>query len=417
MELKDYQVSLSEQAKQTLDLYHIAYLNFETRTGKTLTALETCKKKGYSRVLFLTKKKAIKSIQSDYAEMGYTFELLAINYDQLHNISGLWDVVIADEAHCLKAYPKPSERTKALKALMASSRADLILLSATPTPEGYSDIYHQFWVSPYSPFVQANFYKWAKEFVEVRVVMISGHPHNDYKKANESKVKAVVDKYFINYTRHEASFEVAEVQENICLIECDTRLTALKRILLRDKYYRFADGEEIVCDSAVKLQNKIHQISSGTIICESGQAKVLDYSKARYIEQSYPNQRKAIFYKFKAEGEALRAILSDTTDSPEVFASDTNKTFVCQVQSGSMGVDLSSADVLIFYNIDFSAVQYWQAKDRLLKHNRSKVARVDWIFNAVGIERKVLEAVQAKKDYTTSWFKRDYVNTLEAIAV
>jgi hypothetical protein len=62
----------------------------------------------------------------------------------------------------------------------------------------------------------------------------------------------------------------------------------------------------------------------------------------------------------------------------------------------------------VFYNIDFSAVQYWQARDRLLKHSRDSVARVDWIFNKDGIESKVWQAVQNKQDYTLNWFKRDY---------
>jgi SNF2 family DNA or RNA helicase len=378
------------------------------RTGKTLTALETCKKKDYKSVLFFTKKKAIASVLSDYKQMGYSFDLTVTNYEQAVNISKIgWDVVICDEAHCLKAYPKPSGRTQTVKDILFGSRADLILLSGTPTPESYSDIYHQFWVSPYSPFTHANFYKWAKEFVDVKQVMINGRLHNDYKKAIEHKIKPIVNKYFITYTREEAEVKIANVSEEVKYIDCDSRLNDLMKILIRDKYYIFKDGTEIVCDTAVKLKNKLHQISSGTIITETGESKILDRSKAEYIKQNYQHQRVAIFYKFKAEGDALREVISNSTDSPEEFAT-TDKAFICQVQSGSMGVDLSSADVLVFYNIDFSAVQYWQARDRLLKHSRDSVARVDWIFNKDGIESKVWQAVQNKQDYTLNWFKRDY---------
>lgn len=408
IELRDYQETLSGQAADLLRQYHIAYLAFDMRTGKTLTALSACNKMDYSRVLFITKKKAIASVESDYSQSGYAFKLKVVNYEQVINLAlEPWDVVIVDEAQSLKAYPKPSGRTCNIRAILHRTHADAIFLSGTPTPEGYSDIYHQFWVSAYSPFVQDNFYKWCKEFVNVKQKMISGRLHNDYSHAIEDKVKHVIDKYMITYTREEAEFTVAQVKENIVSVDCDPRIETLKKILVRDRYYKMADGEEIVCDTPVSLQNKLHQISSGTVITESGVRRVLDYAKAHYIKNNYVGQRIAVFYKFQAEGDAIRAILGDTTDSPEEFATG-NKPFVCQVQTGSMGVDLSTADVLIFYNIDFSAVQYWQARDRLLKMTREKDARVDWLFNVDGIEPKIYEAVRQKKDYTNSWFNRDY---------
>jgi SNF2 family DNA or RNA helicase len=75
-----------------------------------------------------------------------------------------------------------------------------------------------------------------------------------------------------------------------------------------------------------------------------------------------------------------------------------------------MGINLSSADVLIFYNIDFSAVQYWQARARLQTLNRTKPAVVHWLFTQDGIEEKIYKAVLKKKDYTTYYFKKDYLD-------
>jgi hypothetical protein len=67
-----------------------------------------------------------------------------------------------------------------------------------------------------------------------------------------------------------------------------------------------------------------------------------------------------------------------------------------------------AADALIFLNIDFSAVSYWQARARIQTKDRVKEANIHWIFAKGGIEDKIYEAVMNKKDYTTYHFKKDF---------
>ncbi len=96
------------------------------------------------------------------------------------------------------------------------------------------------------------------------------------------------------------------------------------------------------------------------------------------------------------------------TSSPEEFNSCTDKVFVSQIQSGSMGVNLSTADYLIFYNIHFSNLQYWQARARIQDKNRTKEAKILWVFSENGIEEKILKTVQGKHDYVLSYFRKDF---------
>ena len=58
-------------------------------------------------------------------------------------------------------------------------------------------------------------------------------------------------------------------------------------------------------------------------------------------------------------------------------------------------------------NIDFSAVSYFQARDRLTTMQR-KENTIYWIFSKKGIENKIYKAVQNKKDYTNDTFKKDF---------
>ena len=101
MELRDYQIDISNKAVKILRVKRIVYISSEVRTGKTLMALNTAKLYGAKRVLFLTKKKAIKSITDDYINFNYSndFELVVINNESMNKVTGKFDLVIHDESH------------------------------------------------------------------------------------------------------------------------------------------------------------------------------------------------------------------------------------------------------------------------------------------------------------------------------
>jgi hypothetical protein len=94
-----------------------------------------------------------------------------------------------------------------------------------------------------------------------------------------------------------------------------------------------------------------------------------------------------------------------TTDLDEFNSTDKN--IALQIISGREGISLRNAEYLVFYNIDFSATSYWQARDRLTTMDRL-FNKVYWIFSKDGIEDKIYKAVKAKKKYTVNIFKKDY---------
>lgn len=405
--LRDYQIKLAEKAHRIIVRFRIVYLALEMRVGKTLISLKTAELLNVKNVLFITKKKAIKSIESDYERENFSFRLTVINYEKAGKVSAEYDLIIVDEAHSLGAYPKPSQRTKKIKEIVKGNY--LILLSGTPSPESYSQLFHQFWISDFSPFPHSNFYKWAREFVHIRDKWISGRRINDYSRAKKDEVMHYLQQYMITYTREEAGFKNNDIDERVITVPVNRRLFLLIDVLLKHQYYQFKDGQEIVCDTPVKLQSKIHQICSGTVKTEDGDIKILSKDKAEFIVKNYKGKKIAIFYQFVAEGLALKSLIDNWTDDPQEFNRNPELVFISQIQSGSMGINLSAADVLIFYNINFSSVQYWQARARLQDLNRDSIPQVHWLFSDGGIEQKIYQVVLKKKDYTNYYFKKHYL--------
>ena len=118
MKFRDYQEEIIDKGVDVLGEHGFVYLAMEVRTGKTLTSLGIAKEMGATRVLFITKKKAISSIEADYQMLKPSFTLEVINYESLHKTEGSFDLVVLDEAHSLGAFPKPSKRAKQVKIII-----------------------------------------------------------------------------------------------------------------------------------------------------------------------------------------------------------------------------------------------------------------------------------------------------------
>lgn len=404
--LRDYQLSIASDACQLLQQYGIAYLSMEVRTGKTITALEAARVYGASRVLFVTRKKAISSIEDDYAAMQPGFEILITNFEQLHTAPDTFDLVIIDEAHSCGAFPLPSERTKELRRICHQKK--IIYLSGTPSPESYSQLYHQFWISTFTPFWQwPKFYAWAKEFVNVKSRYFYNREVKDYSDADRDKVMQHCRHLFISYTQAEAGFEQV-VTEHILTVKMKPATYAFIDRLHRDRVYTGKNGEVVLADTAVKLMQKTHQAYSGTVITDKG-SQAFDDSKAVFIRQHFAGKKIAIYYKFIAEKAMIQwAFGMKTTESPDEFRDSDDLTFISQIQSGREGVNLATADALVMFNIDFSATSFWQVRGRMQHKDRTTPADLYWLFAEGGIEHKIHQAVMNKKDYTIDHFKKDY---------
>lgn len=408
---RDYQTELSDKGYKILNTLNILALIMEVRTGKTITALLTCQKAKCNHVLFITKKKVIESntILNDYELVNPSFKLTQINYESVHKLKDKdYDIIIIDESHSLGAYPKPSLRTKRIKKVVGNKR--VILLSGTITPESYSQIYHQFWVSNFSPFTESSFYKWANSgYVTVKKKYVAhGNQVNDYSNANEKLINQKTSKYILTYSQQDAGFK-SKVNEHILYVEMKPLTYQLVNKLENDLVIQGKKGGVILADTGVKLMQKVHQLYSGTVKLEDGSAIITDDSKAKFIKDYFKGQKIAIFYKFKEELELLKRVFKNyLTTSLEEF-NNSSKNIALQIFSGREGISLKNADSLVMYNIDFSSTSYWQSRDRMTTKNRS-VNNVYWVFSKGGLEDKVYKTVLEKKSYTLSYYERSKVS-------
>jgi len=404
IEFRDYQEAIIEKGVRVLKDTGFLYLAMEVRTGKTLTSLGICDEMDVDNVLFITKKKAISSITADSDKLCPSYSLFVINYESMHKLPDVkWDIVILDEAHSIGAFPKPSKRAKDVRDIVKRYSPKVILLSGTPTPESYCQMYHQVYGIPNNPFAEfKNFYRFCDKYARVTQKKINGLMINDYSKGLDTILEAMRP-FTINFSQKEAGFKV-DTREHVLQVEMSDLTYSLAARLKRDLVVEGKD-EVILADTPVKLMMKLHQLYSGTIKFESGKSTVLDLSKAEFIKEKFEGKKIGIFYKFKAELEALKRVFKDTLVTDLDKFTGTSKNIALQIVSGREGISLREADALVYYNIDFSATSYWQSRDRMTTKERLE-SDVYWVFSRGGIEKDIYKAVTKKRDFTVNHFKK-----------
>ena len=229
---------------------------------------------------------------------------------------------------------------------------------------------------------------------------------NDYSKGIESKIMSVVSQYMITFTQSDAGFS-SEIEEEVIHLKMKPVTYSICKKLKSDLVVE-GNNEVILGDTPAKLMQKLHQLYSGTCKFETGNSMVLDLTKAEFIKSQFATAKIGIFYKFKEELNALIQVYGaeNLTSDIEEFNSS-NKSIALQIVSGREGISLKNAEYLVFYNIDFSATSFWQARDRMTTMDRL-FNKIYWIFAEGGIEDKIYKAVKAKKKYTVNIFKKDY---------
>lgn len=409
LKLRPHQIEKSQELLKILQSKKCAYLKGEVRSGKTLTALQTAKLYGSKKVLFLTKKNAISSIEDDFLKFGFEYKMLVTNYESVHKITDTdFDLIIYDEAHGLSAFPKPAKRVREIKKRF--SKIPCILMSGTPCAESGSQYYHQFFVSDNSPFKNyTNFYKWSKDFVNVTQKKIGTHTINDYTKSIDERINKFISQYTVIMTQADAGLETI-INEQIITVEIPNKIQSLAKRLIRDKAIEGNTGY-VMGDMPAKLQSKVHQIYNGTVIIEKDdettEGIILSDYKAKTIQERFKDKKIAIMYYYQMELKMLKNVFRDNiTVCLEEF-NRTDKNFAIQ-QSSVEGMNISKADCLVYLNFGFSGKNYIQSRDRLTFKGR-KDNNVYFIIEKGGINGKILNLVRNKKSYNIKSFKRDFL--------
>ena len=389
---RDYQLDGAVWIYNTLQSYGLAYLAWQERTGKTGTAIKACEDTKLKTVLVLTKKKAIPDWITAIKNFGAIKSYEVLNYESVHKISSIPDIVILDEAHHgLAKYPKPSKTWEKVKALTEGK--PIIYLSATPHPESIVQLYYQFALSDWTPFgAWPTFYQWHEVWGEPYLEYIGSRQVKKYDKAKEELILQNVHHLFSRRTRKEAGFE-HEPNDVIHFVKLNDDTLAKYEKLSKTMVLEVG-SLEVISETVGSLLQKLAQLVGGTMKVEDienstedkmayksfflGNTEKIDYIKSKWGD----HDKMVIMYHYKAEEHLLKRHFKHAR--------------ILQADTWAEGISLKDYDPLIIYSMSWRTSKYIQRRARQADKDRDSVINVHYVLTDDKVDAYIYEAVAVK---------------------
>jgi superfamily II DNA or RNA helicase len=379
------------------------------RTGKTITSLAIASELNCRYVLVLCSNENVKkSFTATELSLNTSLTLYLSSHHPttIEKFNGyVFDCIIVDEAHNFKAFPRTNQRQKALRNIVLNNRKKgnnpyIILLSGTPTPESYSDLFHQLW--SVGKETHKNFYAFAKEFVNVKEKRVNATQIiNDYSDCSEEYMKRL-EHLFVVVSQKEAGILT---QKRFIMIKTNNKITELIAELINTKTFAVTN-DVVYADNNSREMQIVRQLCGGFVYRDDKTYIEISTAKIEMLKYLMIEYKKIlIYYYYQAEREMLLKYLKDKVTEDLDEAKTTDKHFIAQMTSMREGITFPECDAIVYYNVDFSAITFLQSQERASLQSKDAVDIVylcssDFPRKNMSFEEIVLNVLQKKKRFT-----------------
>lgn len=324
-----------------------------------------------------------------------------INYDLLFRrpeLSNLTDFTLMLDESSLITNPT-SKRTKfILKKLKPNN---VILLSGTPTSGKYELLWSQMHLLGWG--ISKDLYM--RQYVDIDTS--NGYPViTGYK--NVDRLKAKMRQYGCVFMKTEEVLDLPEQR----FIERKIKPCKAYSEFKKTSYVEI-DGKEFIGDTTLT------KLLYSRMLCGAYNDDKID-DLHDIIEST--NNRLIIFYNFNIELEKIKSVIPD--DRPisvingnekdlSAYENYDNSITLVQYQSGSMGLNLQKANAIIYFSPTLSSEQFEQSKKRI--HRIGQKQNCLYYKLVSGIEHRIYDVLDMRKDYTDKLFEEDFNGARETI--
>ena len=319
-----------------------------------------------------------------------------INYDLLFRrpeLSKLTNFTLMLDESSLITNPT-SKRTKFI--LNKLKPDNVILLSGTPTSGKYELLWSQMHLLGWG--ISKDLYM--RQYVDVDIS--NGYPIvKGYK--NVDRLKAKMRAHGCVFMKTE---EVLDLPEQRFI---ERKIKPCRAYLEFSKTsYVEIDGKEFIGDTTLT------KILYSRMLCGAYNEDKLE-ALADIIEST--NNRLIIFYNFNTELDRIRdiipsdrpiSVINGSEKDLSAYEEHDNSVTLVQYQSGSMGLNLQKANVVIYFSPTLSSEQFEQSKKRI--HRIGQKQNCLYYKLTSGIEHRIYDVLDMRKDYTDKLFEEDIMN-------
>lgn len=327
------------------------------------------------------------------------------------NCRWVWDMVIVDESTSFKS--TKALRFKALAAVLDDIES-MVLLTGTPIPNGYEDLFAQFYLldqgkrlggreGSISEIKKSFYYRY---FYPETIGYSNKYPIIKYRlRPNADKeIEEAIRDISIS-TRSE---DYLELPERIFLNKRSELPTPILK-QYKDLEKRFVielNKQEINVKSASELANKLLQFCNGFLYDENKKAHITHKIKIdmlKEILEDHPNENFLIAYNYNADKEILlkhfphAKVLSEEGEEVDDWNKGKIKLMITHPASSAYGLNLQyGGSNIVWYGLNWSLDLYQQFNARLHRQGQTKSVKIIHLVIKNAIDERVVKAIANK---------------------
>lgn len=418
-------------------------LFFDMSTGKSRIALEWIARRKYVRVLMLGTTNSLNVWQDEIAKHQYDFDIVdfrglsskarvtllnatapikttlyLINYEALSKqefssvlIKYQFDIVIADEAHRLKAHDSIMSKVAAI--IPAKYR---LAMTGTPSSNNLLDIYGiaRFLAPEYRQhkkrryLVSKHFGTWT-EFKNRYALWVHMYVRIGYQNVEEL---AQIRDTFSYVVRVRDVHDLPPEQHIIKHVELEPSAKKQYKELERD-FVTEVGGQQITVENVLGKILRLQQLTGGYLTDQ--QVSTAKITVLEEMLEELGDNPVVVFYRFNSDLHQLIQLANNVKKSylqingtinqyRDWQHTKANLVFV-QMGAGSEGIDLTRAAYAVYYSLDWSANKYEQSKARLARVNQlAETVTYYYLIVPKTIDQDILDALKEKQTDVHSLF-------------
>ena len=332
-------------------------------------------------------------------------------------------VLIIDEATCIKN--PTSMRFRALKPMRHFfANTGVFCLSGEPMPNGYKDIWSQYWMLDQGEALGRSFSAYRKKyFIE------SGPPQ--WRVSLKDGAADDIARLIAPMTSVLRAQDYLDMPETLFIevpVDIPKRVKEQYAVFKKEYLLEYGEGLEAYADSAGVLSTKLRQLTQGALYGKDKEYTVMHTAKlealVRLVEEADGSPilcpivfsfeateiRRALGYKVPliAGGtpEREKQAILDDWDAGKL------PLVICQPASLSHGLNLQTGGhIIVWYGRPWSLEQYNQLNGRLIRPGQKHPVRV-YFISAQGTADDRVAKVLAEKGATQDAFKQAIIDDL-----
>ncbi len=368
--------------------HNYLFMHFEEGCFKYEIALSICEKEKLYKVGIVTTKNMMRQVKSLTKKFEGKFDFVFLEHRKIKDFGGKLDILIIDYAHKISKM-QLNKNAVNIKSIRNKSKS-CIMISSSPLAgaDSYTQLYRPFSNSIFTNisidnFVDSNF--------TIKEVKTKKYTFSTYEVLDEEHLTSIVAPAILKCSVSDMfpGFRSPKLEKINIKMKSETKKMIVE---LYDKN-RIVIENQVFAVGKNQKEQKAKQISSGTIKIEKRDYS-FDYSKAEYIGNHFQEKKCVIVCAYKAEEMLIKKYLNCTTELSD-FQTGKRNIFVVNYRTLSDGLDISRADVVVFYNPTVDERSFIQIS-QLPFLNGPTNCRIVALCNEDGIDLYHLKKVEDK---------------------